>query len=164
MPQEILDPVCRQDGSLAGRAVGKTQLLAELAVKAQFGDLTAVRLLTEAASSVQVQSPATAAQWLRAALRLVPEAAGADQRTAVLFRPAFALGAAGQPRHAARGTPCARRRPARGPRRSGSVLRSPGTPARPLLRGPGTAAGRALRPARPGHGGGRGGQVRARLR
>ena len=98
MPQEILDPVCRQDGSLAGRAVGKTQLLAELAVKAQFGDLTAVRLLTEAASSVQVQSPATAAQWLRAALRLVPEAAGADQRTALLFRLAFALGAAGQPR------------------------------------------------------------------
>ena len=61
MPQEILDPVCRQDGSLAGRAAGKTQSLAELAVKAQFGDLTAVRLLAEAASSVQMQSPATAA-------------------------------------------------------------------------------------------------------
>lgn len=98
MPQEILDPVCRHSGSLVGGAVGKTQLLAELAVKAQFGDLTAVRLLAEAASSVQMQSPETAAQWLRAALRLVPETAGADQRTALLFRLAFALGAAGQPR------------------------------------------------------------------
>ena len=98
MPQEILDPVCRHSGSLVGGAVGKTQLLAEFAVKAQFGDLTAVRLLAEAASSVQMQSPGTAAQWLRAALRLVPETAGADQRTALLFRLAFALGAAGQPR------------------------------------------------------------------
>lgn len=95
MPQGILDPVCRHSGD---PGICKTRLLAEFAVKAQFGDLTAVRLLAEAASTVQMQSPGTAAQWLRAALRLVPETAGADQRTALLFRLAFALGAAGQPR------------------------------------------------------------------
>jgi tetratricopeptide (TPR) repeat protein len=95
MPQEILDPVCQHSGD---PGISKTRLLAELAVKAQFGDLTAVRVLAEAASTVQMQSPETAARWLRAALRLVPETTGADQRTALLFRLAFAVGAAGQPR------------------------------------------------------------------
>jgi DNA-binding NarL/FixJ family response regulator len=63
---------------------------------AEFGDLAAVSLLAEAASSVQAQAPGTAAQWLRAALHLCPEDAG-PQRTTLLFRLAFALGAAGQP-------------------------------------------------------------------
>ncbi len=88
MPQGILDPVW----------IGKTQLLAELAVTAEFGDPTAVRMLSEAASSVQMQEPGTAAQWLRSAIRLCPEGAGPEQRTALLFRLAFALGAAGHPR------------------------------------------------------------------
>jgi tetratricopeptide (TPR) repeat protein len=65
---------------------------------AQFGDLATVRLLSEAASTVQMQAPGTAAQWLRAAIRLCPEGAGPEQRTALLFRLAFALGAAGHPR------------------------------------------------------------------
>lgn len=168
MPQEILDPVCRHSGSLVGGAVGKTQLLAEFAVKAQFGDLTAVRLLAEAASSVQMLSPGTAAQWLRAVLRLVPETAGADQRTALLFRLAFALGAAGQPREsrdtlrAALLAPGADRHEGRAAAVAfcAHLERQLGR----YCEGPGTAPGRALRPARPGDGSGRGGHVRARLR
>ena len=64
---------------------------------AEFGDLAAVGLLAEAASTVQVQAPATAAEWLRAALRLFPESAGPQRRTTLLFRLAFALGASGHP-------------------------------------------------------------------
>jgi DNA-binding NarL/FixJ family response regulator len=66
---------------------------------AEFGDVGAVSLLTEAASTVQMQAPGTAAQWLEAALRLLPEGAGTEQRRTMLrLRLAFALGAAGRPR------------------------------------------------------------------
>jgi DNA-binding NarL/FixJ family response regulator len=65
---------------------------------AEFGDHEAVGLLAEAASTVQAQAPGTAAQWLQAALRLLPDDAGAqEQRTALLLRLALALGAAGHP-------------------------------------------------------------------
>lgn len=65
---------------------------------AEFGDLTAVSLLADAAGTVETQAPGTAAQWLGAALRLLPEGtAGAQQRTALSLRLAFALGAAGHP-------------------------------------------------------------------
>jgi DNA-binding CsgD family transcriptional regulator len=66
---------------------------------AEFGDLRAVGLLAEAASTIQPQAPGTAAQWLEAALRLLPADAGTEQqRTALLLRLALALGAAGHPR------------------------------------------------------------------
>jgi hypothetical protein len=66
---------------------------------AEFGDLGAVGLLAEAAGTVQAQAPGTAAQWLEAALRLLPTDAGTEQRrTALLLRLALALGAAGHPR------------------------------------------------------------------
>ena len=66
---------------------------------AEFGDLGAVGLLAEAAGTVQAQAPGTAAQWLEAALRLLPTGAGTEQRrTALLLRLALALGAAGHPR------------------------------------------------------------------
>ena len=65
---------------------------------AEFGDLGAVGLLAEAADTIQTQAPGTAAQWLRAALDLLPEGDGPErQRTALLLRLAFALGAAGHP-------------------------------------------------------------------
>ena len=62
---------------------------------AEFGDLGAVSLLAEAANTIQTQAPGTAAQWLRAALHLLPEGDGPEQRTALLLRLAFALDAAG---------------------------------------------------------------------
>ena len=66
---------------------------------AEFGDLGAVSLLARAAGAVQAQAPGTAAQWLGAALRLLPEGAGTEeQRTALLLQLAFALGASGHPR------------------------------------------------------------------
>ena len=66
---------------------------------AEFGDLGAVALLADAAGTVQTQAPGTAVQWLRAALRLFPERDGPEeQRTALLLRLAYALGAAGNAR------------------------------------------------------------------
>jgi DNA-binding NarL/FixJ family response regulator len=66
---------------------------------AEFGDLGAVSLLAQAAGAVRAQAPGTAAQWLEAALRLLPEGAGTEeQRTALLLQLAFALGASGHPR------------------------------------------------------------------
>jgi DNA-binding NarL/FixJ family response regulator len=64
---------------------------------AEFGDLAAVGVLAEAAATIQAQAPGTAAQWLRAALGLVPESAGPGQRAALMFRLGYALGAAGRP-------------------------------------------------------------------
>jgi DNA-binding NarL/FixJ family response regulator len=64
---------------------------------AEFGDLAAVGVLAEAAGTVQAQAPGTAAQWLRAALGLVPDSAGPGQRAALMFRLGYALGAAGRP-------------------------------------------------------------------
>lgn len=64
---------------------------------AKFGDLNAVTLLADAARSVQARAPRTAAQWLRAALRLLPDGKEAQpQRAALLLRLALALGVAGQ--------------------------------------------------------------------
>jgi len=63
---------------------------------AEFGDLGAVGLLAEAANTIQTQAPGTAAQWLRAALDLLPEGDGPEQQqTALLLRLAFALDAVG---------------------------------------------------------------------
>lgn len=60
------------------------------------GDLAAVEVLDEAASAIRLQAPATAANWLRAAARLLPHDGTAEpQRLALLVRLAKALGAAG---------------------------------------------------------------------
>ncbi|OLT36716.1 hypothetical protein BJF79_30785, partial [Actinomadura sp. CNU-125] len=54
---------------------------------AQFGDRRAVATLVEAARSVGPQAPGTAAYWLKAALRLLPDepAAGGPDRTELLL-------------------------------------------------------------------------------
>ena len=133
---------------------------------AEFGDLGAVGLLAEAAGTVQAQAPGTAAQWLEAALRLLPEGAGTEeQRTALLLQLAFALGAAGHPResrdtlHAVLGQLDGQ--PAGPAGRGGHVLRADGTAAVPPRRGQGPAAGRAVGAERPGHRRGRRPQIRA---
>ncbi|MEV4314164.1 AAA family ATPase [Actinocrispum sp. NPDC049592] len=51
-----------------------TRIAHHVARSARFGDRDAVSLLAEAASTVAVQAPATAAYWLQSALRLLPAA------------------------------------------------------------------------------------------
>lgn len=58
-----------------------------VARSARFGDESAIRTLVDAARAVALQAPATAAHWLQAALRLMPEEAGpgdGDQATGAL--------------------------------------------------------------------------------
>jgi DNA-binding NarL/FixJ family response regulator len=63
------------------------------------GDPAAVEVLADAARTVRHHAPATAAQWLRAALGLLPGGPGAEpQRLELLLRLATALGIAGHPR------------------------------------------------------------------
>jgi DNA-binding NarL/FixJ family response regulator/tetratricopeptide (TPR) repeat protein len=86
----------RAAAALRNRGAPLTAQAHHIERAADFGDLRAVGLLSDAASTVQMQAPATAAHWLRAALRLLPEGNAATvQRTALLLRLAFALGAAG---------------------------------------------------------------------
>jgi DNA-binding NarL/FixJ family response regulator len=63
---------------------------------ARHGDAGAVEVLREAGQGARSQSPATSARWLAAALRVLPDAAPADQRVELLLPMAQALAATGQ--------------------------------------------------------------------
>jgi DNA-binding NarL/FixJ family response regulator/RecA/RadA recombinase len=64
---------------------------------ADHGDLEAIEVLEDAARAVCGQAPATAAGWLQAALRLLPDIAVArPRRVIIMLALAQALGAAGQ--------------------------------------------------------------------
>ncbi len=64
---------------------------------AHAGDEEAIRLLTEAGHATAPRAPATAARWFDAALRLLPDGEGVEQRRLELLVPlARALGSSGQ--------------------------------------------------------------------
>ncbi len=62
---------------------------------AKVGDVAAVMTLTEAGRQSAQRAPATAARWFSGALRLLPDAAPADQRVELLLANATALAATG---------------------------------------------------------------------
>jgi DNA-binding NarL/FixJ family response regulator/tetratricopeptide (TPR) repeat protein len=66
-----------------------------VALTAQPGDFAAVELLTNAAREVRFRAPATAAEWLRAALHLMPHRGHETQRATLLLYMARSLGVAG---------------------------------------------------------------------
>jgi ATP/maltotriose-dependent transcriptional regulator MalT len=63
---------------------------------ARVGDERAVKVLAAAAQASTLRAPATAAHWLQAALRLLPEQAPVTDRLELLVSLATALGAAGE--------------------------------------------------------------------
>ena len=64
---------------------------------ADHGDLEAIAVLEDAAAAASDRAPATAAGWLQAALRLLPDSAAAQpRRVTIMLALAQALGAAGQ--------------------------------------------------------------------
>ena len=63
---------------------------------AKVGDAAAVTTLSEAGRQSAQRAPATAARWFSAALRLLPDAAPADQRVELLLANATALAATGR--------------------------------------------------------------------
>ncbi|HEY1273735.1 MAG TPA: AAA family ATPase [Thermoleophilaceae bacterium] len=60
------------------------------------GDEAAIAVLTEAGLGASARAPATAARWLDAALRLLPDNAPAERRLGLLVPLATALGSAGR--------------------------------------------------------------------
>ncbi|HEX6115876.1 MAG TPA: AAA family ATPase [Solirubrobacterales bacterium] len=84
--------------ALTARGAGPTERAHHLERSAAPGDLAAVDVLEEAALLAAPRAPATAARWLGAALRLVPETApGAEERRLALLVPlATSLGAIGR--------------------------------------------------------------------
>ena len=63
---------------------------------ARHGDPAAVAVLTEAGTAAILRAPASAARWFSAALRLLPDAAPAEQRVGLLLARARALAAQGR--------------------------------------------------------------------
>jgi DNA-binding NarL/FixJ family response regulator len=63
---------------------------------AREGDLAAVAVLREAGEATTRLAPASAARWLGAALRLLPEAAPSEERVALLLARAGSLAATGR--------------------------------------------------------------------
>jgi len=63
---------------------------------ARHGDLAAVAVLTQAGTAAILRAPASAARWFSAALRLMPDAAPAEQRVGLLLARARALAAQGR--------------------------------------------------------------------
>ena len=63
---------------------------------ARHGDPAAVAVLTQAGTAAILRAPASAARWFSAALRLMPDAAPAEQRVGLLLARARALAAQGR--------------------------------------------------------------------
>jgi DNA-binding NarL/FixJ family response regulator/predicted ATPase len=84
--------------ALERRGAPTTARAHHVALTAMPGDLSAVELLTSAARETRIRAPATAAQWLRAALLLLPEDGDDPRRATLLLYLAESLGLAGHPR------------------------------------------------------------------
>jgi ATP/maltotriose-dependent transcriptional regulator MalT len=81
--------------ALKRRGASVTARAYHVGLTAAPGDLAAIELLVDAASEVRSHAPATAAQWLRAALSLLPAEGMKGRQTKLLFRLAEVLGSAG---------------------------------------------------------------------
>jgi DNA-binding CsgD family transcriptional regulator len=81
--------------ALAGRPNAVAVRAHHVERSARVGDEAAAEILEQAARQAGSRAPAVAAQWLSAALRLLPEA-GADRRLGLLVPLATALAAAGR--------------------------------------------------------------------
>jgi DNA-binding NarL/FixJ family response regulator len=83
---------------LERRGASTTARARHVALAARLGDFAAVELLTNAAREIRFRAPATAAEWLRAALHLLPHRSHEVQRATLLLYLAQSLGVAGHPR------------------------------------------------------------------
>jgi ATP/maltotriose-dependent transcriptional regulator MalT len=81
--------------ALAARGVTAPSRAHHVERSARQGDVDAVALLREAGEAAARLAPESAARWLGAALRLLPETAPAEQRVELLLDRAAALSAAG---------------------------------------------------------------------
>ncbi len=81
---------------LAGRGASATARAHHVAYAGRQGDMDAFAVLCEAAQAAATRAPASAARWLDAALRLLPDDAPPEQRVGLLLAHAQALSATGR--------------------------------------------------------------------
>ncbi len=82
--------------ALAERGASPSARAHHVEYAARHGDMAAFAVLTEAAQAAATRAPATAARWLGAALRLLPDDAPPEQRVGLLLARAQALAAIGR--------------------------------------------------------------------
>jgi DNA-binding CsgD family transcriptional regulator/tetratricopeptide (TPR) repeat protein len=82
--------------ALAARGATPAARAYHIERSAREGDLTAVAVLREAGEAAGRLAPASAARWVGAALRLLPETAPAEERVALLMARADSLAATGR--------------------------------------------------------------------
>jgi ATP/maltotriose-dependent transcriptional regulator MalT len=86
----------RASAGLAERGASATARAHHIERSARQGDAAAVAVLREAGEAAAQRAPASAAQWLGAALRLLPDSAPAQERVELLLARAGALAAIGR--------------------------------------------------------------------
>lgn len=86
----------RAAAALAAQGVSPSVRAHHVERSAKAGDKAAIALLAEAGKATAPRAPATAARWFAAALRLMTDGHGAQQRLELLVALATALGSAGQ--------------------------------------------------------------------
>ena len=86
----------RSAAALAARGAPAAARAHHVEHAGRHGDVAAVAVLREAGEAVVHRTPAGAARWFAAALRLLPASATAEERTALLMASAGALAAAGR--------------------------------------------------------------------
>jgi ATP/maltotriose-dependent transcriptional regulator MalT len=82
--------------ALAARGASATARAHHVERSAREGDLAAVAVLREAGEAAAPLAPASAAQWLGGALRLLPETAPSEERVALMLARADSLAATGR--------------------------------------------------------------------
>jgi DNA-binding NarL/FixJ family response regulator len=85
----------RSAQALAARGASAAARAHHIEESARHGDLAAVAILREAGESASRRAPASAERWFGAALRLLPEAAPAEDRVELLLARSRALAATG---------------------------------------------------------------------
>jgi len=81
---------------LAERGASPASRAHHVEFAARHGDLAAVAVLAEAGAAALLRAPTSAARWFSAALRLLPDDAGGEQRVELLLARARALAAEGR--------------------------------------------------------------------
>jgi ATP/maltotriose-dependent transcriptional regulator MalT len=85
----------RSAEALAARGASAAARAHHVEQAGRHGDMTAVAVLREAGEALAESTPAGAARWFRAALRLLPEGAPCEERVALLMALAGSLAATG---------------------------------------------------------------------
>lgn len=86
----------RVAGAMASHGAPAAALAAHVEQSARHGDMSAVRVLSDAAREAAVTAPTSSVRWLTAALRILPAESAQEEKVALLGQLALSLGALGR--------------------------------------------------------------------